>query len=602
MTNALGNRLRVDTAAQGLSAAQKTNAATNLGLDQVNNTSDANKPISSATQTALNAKAPLASPTFTGTVSAPVVLAPTLAYDSETFAVDGVTAYHYGLKWTATTSTSAYGVAALLSGFGGVIFYTAGVEQMRLSSAGSLGLGTIPSSWGGAVPRAFELQYGVALAAQSNANSAHLCVNCYYDGVNWRYKGGGIASRLVVNPDGISGMTLFTAASGASGAVVTWAQPLTVTADGNVGIGGSPSSSERLYMLTNNGQQCVIRLGQYTQRDWYVGLPASSPNFAITDASSGQQRLTIDTNGNLLVGVTNGVNHMIRKATSEGNIVLTVDNNAVTSAVWFGVGVAGWNGSATAHQVGKNSSTGRSINAGGTINASGADYAEYMTKADDCGAIAKGAIVGVDATGKLTDKWASAVSFLIKSTDPSYVGGDVWGSEESLGVSMPTRPTLELPGYTGAPDPGAAPQMPTDEDDPYYEERLAAYGVAHDLYVVAQQQYEADQAAHVKQVQDAQHQFDTVTLPAYEATLAEFNAALEAARQKVDRIAYCGQVPVNVTGAKPGDYIIPVQDGQGIKGVPMNVGLLTFTLYAKAVGIVQNILPDGRANVRVKPV
>lgn len=41
---------------------------TTLGLDQVNNTSDANKPVSTAQQTALNLKANLASPTFTGTV------------------------------------------------------------------------------------------------------------------------------------------------------------------------------------------------------------------------------------------------------------------------------------------------------------------------------------------------------------------------------------------------------------------------------------------------------------------------------------------------------------------------------------------------------
>lgn len=40
-----------------------------VGLGNVDNTSDANKPVSFATQTALNLKAPLASPTFTGTVS-----------------------------------------------------------------------------------------------------------------------------------------------------------------------------------------------------------------------------------------------------------------------------------------------------------------------------------------------------------------------------------------------------------------------------------------------------------------------------------------------------------------------------------------------------
>lgn len=40
-----------------------------VGLGNVDNTSDANKPVSSAQQTALNLKANLASPTFTGTVS-----------------------------------------------------------------------------------------------------------------------------------------------------------------------------------------------------------------------------------------------------------------------------------------------------------------------------------------------------------------------------------------------------------------------------------------------------------------------------------------------------------------------------------------------------
>ena len=39
-----------------------------VGLGNVDNTSDANKPISTATQTALNLKAPINNPTFTGTV------------------------------------------------------------------------------------------------------------------------------------------------------------------------------------------------------------------------------------------------------------------------------------------------------------------------------------------------------------------------------------------------------------------------------------------------------------------------------------------------------------------------------------------------------
>lgn len=55
------------------SVAGKTGVVTlvkaDVGLSNVDNTTDALKPISTATQTALDLKAPMASPTFTGTVS-----------------------------------------------------------------------------------------------------------------------------------------------------------------------------------------------------------------------------------------------------------------------------------------------------------------------------------------------------------------------------------------------------------------------------------------------------------------------------------------------------------------------------------------------------
>jgi hypothetical protein len=44
---------------------------TMVGLGNVDNTTDTNKPVSNATQTALDLKAPIASPTFTGTVTVP---------------------------------------------------------------------------------------------------------------------------------------------------------------------------------------------------------------------------------------------------------------------------------------------------------------------------------------------------------------------------------------------------------------------------------------------------------------------------------------------------------------------------------------------------
>ncbi len=53
----------------GTNATTVIGAKTNLQLQNVDNTSDLNKPISTATQTALNLKAPINNPIFTGTVS-----------------------------------------------------------------------------------------------------------------------------------------------------------------------------------------------------------------------------------------------------------------------------------------------------------------------------------------------------------------------------------------------------------------------------------------------------------------------------------------------------------------------------------------------------
>jgi hypothetical protein len=81
--------------------------------------------------------------------------------------------------------------------------------------------------------------------------------------------------------------------------------------------------------------------------------------------------------------------------------------------------------------------------------------------------------------------------------------------------------------------------------------------------------------------------------------LAEFEVRLEIERQKVDRIAFSGQVPVNVTGATVGDYIIPMSTEDGkITGQPITNP--TFEQYQISVGKVWKIMEDGRAFIAVK--
>jgi len=189
------------------------------------------------------------------------------------------------------------------------------------------------------------------------------------------------------------------------------------------------------------------------------------------------------------------------------------------------------NGATSILRVFRHAANQRSINAAGSVNASGSDYAEYMVKSGNF-TIVKGDICGVNSEGKLTNVFADSISFVVKSTNPSYVGGDTWHT--SVG---------EAPG---------------GYNDNRTESEIAAAKVVYDQN-------------------------------------------LETARNTVDRIAFAGQVPVNVQGTNAGQYIVPITTADGgITGEAKNEADLTLVEYMRAVGKVIAIEDDGRALIIVK--
>jgi hypothetical protein len=233
----------------------------------------------------------------------------------------------------------------------------------------------------------------------------------------------------------------------------------------------------------------------------------------------------------------------------EGTAIFESANPTNGTVAFFAVAGAGvgYNASNCAFGIYR-CGNGRSINAAGTINASGADYAEYMRKEPCCPPIAKGELVGINSDGELTKSWARSVRFVIKSTDPAYVGGDVWGRKDVLGKDKPKPP------------------------------RWQDYATI-DAYHEAQEQYEADKA--------------------------EFDVLLDAARQTVDRIAYCGQVPVlgGLGMANPGDFIVPTPGPDNTitwKSVPDSE--LSMRDYIKSVGSILRVEEDGKVTAIVKIV
>lgn len=298
----------------------------------------------------------------------------------------------------------------------------------------------------------------------------------------------------------------------------------------------------------------------------------------------------------------------------------------------------------------RNSQTLRSLNAGGTINASGADSAEYVRKSLACGTILKGDVCGIDSNGELTLIWADARRYVVKSTDPHIVGGDTWAAH--LGP-RPEAPLYAEPVYDGPAEPTkpvepaafvppviempVQPVRADGEDDDAYLLRLAAFlndraftiaqaqaaadaqieaAKAQVAYTAAVGQYQADlavyrdaQAAH-RTVVDAAEAAHAAALAEHAEALTAWEAELEAARQTVDRIAFSGQVPVNVDAdtlaaceAALGDgvavYLVAVARGAGIGVTAVREADMTLPLYMRRLGAVWAIR-DGRPWIDVQ--
>ena len=295
--------------------------------------------------------------------------------------------------------------------------------------------------------------------------------------------------------------------------------------------------------VAGNGMAVVGLSTGTTDATTFITFAAAVP----TATGGPTEKMRITSPGYVYLGQGfNATNHRINRASTQGSVVLVVSGYggsgiAADTAIFQATAAGGANAANAGMKIEKNSSTNRSINAAGTVNASGNDYAEYMEKKSTAFEIAAGDICGVNENGKLTNKFTEAHSFVVKSTDPSYVGGDTWGN------SVGKKPYLTTQGPI--------------ETDAEYAERTA--------------QYETD--------------------------LANFKVALEAQRIKYDRIAFSGQVPVNITGASVGDYIIPIlKEGNLITGE--TVTSPSFEQYQIAIGKVWKILEDGRAFISVKIV
>ena len=149
----------------------------------------------------------------------------------------------------AYLSSTGDGTATLGNQSNGALVFSGNTERMRLDSSGNLGLGVTPSAWLGAGYIDFPSYGFIGNATVFSGGSINVGLNAYYASSAWRYKASSLNATTYTQAAGEHRWS--TAPSGTAGNAITFTQALTLSAVGNLLLGGTadPTSAAKAIVI-----------------------------------------------------------------------------------------------------------------------------------------------------------------------------------------------------------------------------------------------------------------------------------------------------------------------------------------------------------------
>jgi len=224
-------------------------------------------------------------------------------------------------------------------------------ENLRLTSAGNLGLGVTPSanfmleagSTASAAARSFKLM--TLTGGFSGGNYPYFGYNFRSTATSgtYRYEATDVASAINFS----GGISFNVAASGTAGNAITFTQAMTLDASGNLGI-GTTSPGQRLHIQDATSIRCSVGTGTNSVQFWKDATPTFAGAIGCGTPSAGLQnaivfetylnsvgswgeRARIGSDGNVGIGTTTLTNGRINVTQPvSNNVQYFVNSNATT--------------------------------------------------------------------------------------------------------------------------------------------------------------------------------------------------------------------------------------------------------------------------------